>query len=289
MYDQMTVVVGIDAKTIQQFKVSHKTWFLHRPEMRNMRWVIFWDWTSIAELEIKHLDKMLALPKVQWIDWPSPQCPPKASYESQREMMLTGHVFVPAKHVETPWSMKIDTDVVAHGRPCEWLQEQWFDETCDTKGGTLECDADCEVRYVAPSWHYSKGVNFLGLLEEWGDGVCWGPCNPTNKRLNLPNYDPTALRFGHKRMCSWVSYYNVSFLQWLCRELERTVGYGKLPVPSQDTTVWYAAAREMWPEVCHPNHRLVNMKKLGWDNVSKLQALAERCKSILEAAHICAE
>jgi len=278
IYDQVTVVVGIDAKTIEQLRVSWPTWKKHRPEMWSMRWVMFWDSASLTREQYDAIHMAMRVPNMVSVPWN-----PQVEYESQREKMLTGHVFVPAEHVKTDFSMKIDADVVAERRDCEWLQEHWFDETCsaDREKG-LECDADCEVRYVAPSWFYTKGQDFIGRLERWGDVVDWGSgFTGPSTRLNLPNYDPTALRFGHKRMCSWVSYYNVNWLQWLCGELEKTVGRYKLPVPSQDTTVWYAAAREQGD--LPPNHRLVNMKKLGWDNISKINHLKAR------AAQICAK
>jgi len=276
MYDQVTVVVGIDAKTIEYLRVSCETWRLHRSEMWKMPWVLFFDWTQLGQPKIDELLKQLDLPQVSLVGWPTI---PEHSYESQREKMLSGHVWVPATCVQTQWSMKIDADVIALAKS-DWLQEAWFDELCRPEDG--ECDADCEPRYIAPSWHYTKGVNFLGRLEAWGDSVNWGP-HGKHPRLDIP-FDPTHLRVPHKRMCSWVSYYNVSWLQWLCRELERTVGNGRLPIPSQDSCVWYAAERERSGEPGNRSpglYRNVNMKKLKWTNCSKLSGLRETAAMVL--------
>ena len=275
MHDQVTVVVGIDAKTIEYLKVSVETWRLHRPEMWGMPWVLFWDWTQISREQLCMLASQLNVPNLRTVQWPGGGCPPKSEYESQRELMLSGHVWVPGAYVQTPWHMKIDADVIALG-PSDWLQKAWFEDTCDTQGGTLECDADCEPRYIAPFWGYTKGLNYLGRLEAWGDEVNWGP-HGDHSRLNIP-FDPTHLRVPHKRMCSWVSYYNVAWERWLCSQLERTVGVGRLPVPSQDTTVWYAAERE---NKGLRNYRIVSQKALNWTNCSKLSSLKETAARVL--------
>jgi hypothetical protein len=282
MHSEVTVVVGIDAKTIQQLAISCETWRLHRPEMWSMPWVLFWDWTKpygISREELEKIERQLAVPNLRTVQWPSSGSAPKHAYESQRECMLSGHVWVPGTYVETDWSLKLDTDVLAL-RKSDWLQPAWFEDCCDPAGG--ECDANCEPRYIAPGWNYTKGVNYLGRLEEWGDAVNFGP-HGIHPRLGIP-FDPTHLRVPHKRMCSWVSFYNVSWLRWLCRELGRTVGNGRLPVPSQDTTVWYAAERERNgpPDDLVPGcYRHVNMKKLGWGNFSKLGTLTEVAKQVL--------
>lgn len=275
MFDQVTVVVGIDAKTIEYLKVSCETWRLNRPEMWKMPWVLFHDWTTpggITDKQLWQMTDQLSVPNLIVTPWPMGGAS-RSDYESQRDMMLSGHVWVPAACVNTDWSMKIDADSIAMA-PSNWLQEEWFADLCRPEDG--ECDADCEPRYISPAWHYTKGQNFLGRLEEWGDNVKWGPYGD-HSRLNIP-FDPTHLRVPHKRMCSWVSYYNVSWLGWLCRELDRTVGAGRLPVPSQDTTVWYAEARENKE---NPLHRLVNMKKLAWTNCPKLSSLKETAARVL--------
>lgn len=260
MHDQVTVVVGIDAKTIQQLAISCETWRMHRPEMWSMPWVLFWDWTKpygISREELDKIERQLAVPHLRTVQWPSSGSAPKHAYASQRECMLSGHVWIPGQYVETPWHMKIDTDAIAHG-PSDWLQAEWFG-----------ADGDRPV-YVAPSWHYTKGVGFLGRLEEWGDRTMLAGY----PRLNIP-HDPTHLRVPHKRMCSWLSYYYTPFTRRLCNWLGESVGNGMLPVPSQDTTVWYAAARAQRP------HRIVNMKALRWANYPKIGKLAEVAKQVL--------
>ena len=141
-----------------------------------------------------------------------------------------------------------------------WLRPEWF----------VEDDFGRPPVYVAPRWHYTKGVNFIGRLEEWGDRVL----TSQYQRLNIP-FDPTHLRVPHPRMCSWCSFYQTAFTKHLAGLLDQSCGRGKLPVPSQDTTVWYAAAR------LQQFHRIVNMKLHGWTNCPKLTSLKETAERAL--------
>lgn len=257
MHDQVTVVVGIDAKTIEQLAVSCETWRLHRPEMWRMPWVLFWDWTQLTRDDIEGIRARLAVPNLRLVEWPNWGAP-KSNYESQRECMLSGHVWVPGEHVETPWHAKIDTDTLALA-PSDWLQDAWFADD-PVKGPPVYC---------APRWGYSKGFDVIGRLERWGDAALF-----KFPRLNIP-FDPTHLRVPHARMCSWVSYYATTFTRMLCVLLKETCGSGRLPVPSQDSTVWYAAERaKMF-------YRIVNQKKLLWNNYPKLAKLKEVAAQVL--------
>ncbi len=265
MHDQVTVVVGIDAKTIEYLKVSVETWRLHRPEMWGMKWLLFFDWTKPGGITDEQLCEMLdqiGVPDVTVQAWPLANGAARSDYESQRELMLSGHVWVPGQFVETPWHMKIDADVLALG-PSKWLQEEWF----APKPGMHK---DYLPSYIAPRWHYTKGKAFLNRLEEWGDSTIL----VTQPRLNIPA-DPNHLRVPHQRMCSWVSYYQTGFTQALCGWLEGSVGRGRLPVPSQDTTYWYAAER------AQRFYRIVSQKALSWTNCSKLSSLKETAARVL--------
>ncbi len=69
--------------------------------------------------------------------------------------MLTGLVFA-AQEVETPWYLKIDTDVVA--TPCRrWLDPRWFEP--DAKGRPCA--------FIASPWSYTKPAEWIDRLEEW--------------------------------------------------------------------------------------------------------------------------
>jgi hypothetical protein len=259
-YQDITVVVGVDAKTFPQLQASWPTWAKYRAEMWAMPWLVFHD--QLNRDQVVDFVHSIGVPQFQVVPWP-PQLAPYDVYASQRERMLTGHVWVPAEHVRTSWHMKIDTDVVAT-RHDNWFQPEWFED--HPQHGQMNC-------YVAPRWGYTKGVGFLEALDDWGDKIA-DLCHRPNPRLNIPQ-QPGQLRVGHERMCSWLSYYNVEFTKLCTSLLESSKSKWRLPVPSQDTFMWYVGAR------LGLHHNIVNMKRLGWDNISRLDALRQRVAEIL--------
>lgn len=258
---EITLVIGIDFKTVQQLEVSHRTWKKFQSHMYRWPWICFYDGCcpAFTNHSLNDLVKREVVPEqTRFVPWP--QCIGGNSrtphYESQRERMLTGHIFVPALHVQTPYFCKLDTDAIA-ARECEWPKAEWFENL---------------PQVVAPAWNYSKGQNFLGRLEEWGDKTRM----KEKPRLNIP-FDPTHLRVPHKRWCSWNSFYETGFVKLFLGLLhESGIDKGTLPVPSQDTCLWYAGER------LGVTVNKVNMKKHGgFTNIPKLANLIEQVQSIM--------
>jgi hypothetical protein len=260
--NDMTLVFGIDAKTIEQLKVSWPTWHRNRRSMWDWPWIVFYDNDQLTQDTVVELvdGTMAKTGEVTVVPWPFPSCP---AYDSQREKMLSGHVFVPADWCRTKWHMKLDTDALAKPH-AKWLDPEWF-------AG--------DPAYVAPRWHYTKGVGFLDKLDQWGDDLDKFSVEPLRPRLDIP-HEANALRVGHQRMCSWCSYYRTEFTELVAEACSGYVaGNEKLPVPSQDTTAWYVAARLGLP------HRIENMKRLGWSNHARLDELRRVAAEILGGAH----
>lgn len=259
--NDITLVLGIDAKTVEQLKASWPTWRRNRAEMWDWPWVVFYDQDQLDGAAVQDLliDVIGKGPEITFVPWPYPGIG-AAAYESQRERMLSGHVFVPADFVRTKWHMKLDTDALARPHK-EWIDPTWFEG---------------DPAYVAPRWHYSKGVGFLDRLDVWGDELQKFSVKPMLPRLEIP-HDPLALRVGHQRMCSWCSYYLTEFTGMVAEACSGCVnGFQKLPVPSQDTTAWYVAARIGLP------HRIENMKARGWSNHSRINELRRVSAEIME-------
>ena len=263
--DNLTVVVGVDAKTMVQFGASHRTWRRFHPWLFNVPWIVFYDWLDairiIAEIKQRQRDGQFPA-HATLVRWPLPYPPEKMpQYESQREKMLSGFCFVPPDFVKTDYWCKIDTDAVAL-RESDWPREEWF----------APDDLERTPDIVAPGWHYSKGAGYLDRLEEWGDTV---PALATKPRLEIP-HKPDQLRVGHPRWCSWLSFYKTAWTRKVAGWLTETCGPGKLPVPSQDSTHWYAGERG------GAFVRKVNFKKHGWTNVPKLAKLIETCQAAMQ-------
>jgi hypothetical protein len=255
----LTWVLGVDARTIQQATIACETWRIHRPELWKMPLLVFYDCSQLQHSDMLNWVADVLGYGCQYLQvepWPGPANP---TYESQREKMLSGHVWMPSRFVKTEWYMKLDTDVTASSGAGRWLDPEWFGE---------------DTQYVAPRWGYTKGVNFLNRLDDWGDATHAIHKYP---RLNIPQERPDQLRVPHQRWCSWVSYYRTSFAR-LCTILcEFSVGQDKLPVPSQDTLMWYVAERMKL------NGKIANQKRLGWENHAKLESLQRRVQEIRQA------
>ncbi len=276
----ITLVLGIDAKTIEQLRISWPTWKKHRaaasqPNMWDWPLILFFDRDQVNASDAYRLVRM----DMDWqgpteiVAWPPPTVQ-NSLYESQRERMLTGHVYIPALLCQTLYHMKLDTDALA--RPHEkWIEPQWFD-----KGGPY---GTWRPAYVAPKWNYTKGAGWLGRLEDWGDGALGAevPINPplqVNAPLGCrswPNYSATAKRVGHSRMCSWCSYYSTDFTKTAAMILAKSCGEYKLPIPSQDTTMWYIAER------CKLHKQIVGMKSRGWSNHPRVDELRRIAAEIM--------
>lgn len=264
MQRDMTIVVGVDAKTWPQLQLSIQTWIKYRPEMWQLPWIVFADTTQLDPVAVgRELMETYRVRNLTQVNWP----PPNVAYDSQREKMLTGHVYVPALYAATKWHAKIDTDVTACRRE-DWLPADWFEPDAGING---------LPSYVAPRWSYTKGAGFLPTLDAWGDRT---PPLSSKSPLNI-DQEPDQLRVGHSRMCSWVSFYRTDFTRLVAACCDPTfhVDSGpttfKLPVPSQDTVAWYVAAR------LGLFHRIKNQKALGWDNHSRIDDLRRRVEEIL--------
>jgi hypothetical protein len=269
MQRDMTIVVGVDAKTILQLRLSIQTWKLHRPEMWQLPWLVFVDGLQLDPAEVgTWLADDCGVRKLTIVNWPPPGADP---YESQREKMLSGHIFVPAMYVATKWHAKIDTDAVA-SRRADWMPADWFEPGDGISGLPA---------YIAPRWSYTKGVGFLPKLDRWGDEHVVASFR-NKPALNISQF-PEQVRVGHSRMCSWVSFYRTEFsvlVASLCDAAyyaaESPAGRYKLPVPSQDTVAWYVAAR------LGLFHRIKNQKAMGWDNHPRIADLERRVAEILQ-------
>jgi hypothetical protein len=159
----------------------------------------------------------------------------------QRVKMLTGFVVVPAVLVETPYWLKLDTDVVATGAD-DWIDPGWFDES---------------PAIVAHPWTFTRPANQMLDLDKWAEEYHLSFPEPP---LDLTP-KPGAERVGHRRITSWCSFSRTDFTQRCASLAYRTTG-DRIPVPSQDGYTWYVAKR-MGEPIVRPN-----MKRLGWQQWS---------------------
>lgn len=248
----LTVVLVVDSKTIEQAYYTIPTWFKNKRLLWTVPWVVVYDSRQISNERAHQLADNFRLPSPTLVPW-------HREYESQREKMLTAWVHVPPRAVQTKWWMKIDTDVIAKPHD-QWMDDAWF--LPDGKGEYAE--------YISSGWSYTKAkgggdiLEWCDSLEEWGDQFDWPP------KLNLHEH-VSGNKILYKRMASYVSYYNTEASKYLADRCD-----WELPVPSQDTVVWYCTERRGARKI----H--AKQKHLGWQSISNTKRLQKAALEILD-------
>lgn len=242
-----TTVVAVDAEHVAEWERTWPTWRRHRPEILARPLLV------ICDGAITNWRRRLAFldhPDYRTVTWNGPGA-------TQREKMLASLVFIPARELTTPWYLKLDTDAVAIGSgPPE---PSWFAP-----------DEDGRVpAFVASPWSYTKPAGALDVLERWADGV---EALRRFPRLNL-TAAPGALLVRHPRIISWCFYGHTAWT----REVAGYCADDRLPIPSQDTYLWYCAERMRWP------YRRILLKRHGWRHLSNPRRLAKVCREVVDS------
>lgn len=205
--DDITLVIAIDRRHLQELKFTYPTWHRFKNEILQFKRLIIYDKNELNENDFKFIinDNTKCVPwSMDGVD--------------QREEMLSSFILAVSKHVTTKWYLKLDVDAITT-KSCDWIDKSWF--------------ADGVV-FAAQKWGYSKPSNVLEILDNWGDTVEQLKCY---NRLDVP-YRPDWGSVHSKRIISWCFFGNTEwtkFVASLCGD--------KLPFPSQDTMMYYVAAR----------------------------------------------
>ncbi len=226
MYD-FTTVTGVDARTLEQLRHTWPTWRKWCPAILQRPMVVFHDHSVDPDAILTTINH----PAMRLWFWPPRGvvhgriCPDRWG-EPQRYKMLAGYVHVPPLAVNTPYWLKIDTDV------------------CAAPGASLPVDLfKSDAKIIAPAWHYTRpGDQMLDL-------DAWVARNPTSLEALAarPPLDlsppPGWQRVMHIRICSWCAFFDTRFTRHVSDYAALTCGAGQLPVPSQDGLMWYCCER----------------------------------------------
>jgi len=246
---RFTTVVGVDDAHLEELEMVWPTWKVFRPEILEHPLLLICD-GSAPQRDWEERLAFLTHPDRRLHCWVMPDA-------SQREIMLSGLVFATASHVTTPWYLKLDTDCAAMA-PARWLDDRWFAPDEDGRLPT----------FVTEPWGYTKPPDAIVRLDAWGDTV---PELQRYPRLDL-RPQPGASLLRHERIISWCFFGNTAWTR-------RVASYcqGRLPVPSQDTYLWYCAARQ------GDLFRTARMAQLGWRHLHRRDALRNACRKALWA------
>ena len=231
-----TLVLGVDEQHAAELLKVWPTWVANRPEITEHPIVMLYDEEMPPSLLA---DVWLALSRPASTLIMPIKVDADASL-TQRERMLSAFVLQAPRHVETPWMLKVDTDVVA-----ERYDPKWCDSGMLGKDGSV---------FVASQWGYTKPGNAIQILDDWGDGVTELARHP---RLDYkPSGDGRIVKCPG-RIISYVFFGRTDWLRWAAS----LVPDGKLPLCSQDTFHWYLAAR------MKANYSCKRMTDFGWRHV----------------------
>ena len=238
--EEFTTVVAVDERHQHELKYAWKTWEKMKPEITQAKTVLIVDSAEVDLNNNPFIDFILQKKNVEVFKWnPAP-----GLYADQREKMLTS--FFPAMNlVKTKWYLKIDTDCIAVNNDVNWLDPEFYKD---------------DPVFVSNPWGYTKPNNTFDIMDEWGDKFDLLNNFPA---LKLPyNKDSDLVR--HERIISFVYFGLSDWTKQMMTMCEKD-GNFKLPFPSQDTYMWYCAARRK------ELFKRVKYKKKDWRIKKKLQ------------------
>ena len=239
-----TLVIGVDKKHLRQLIQVWPTFIKHKPSLLKQPMVVFYD---KYEVNPTYIYEYVKHPNIRTHKWPIDNIEYEGQADSkwtnpQRYKMLAGFVHVPSMCVETDYWLKLDTDTVATGND-DWIDSKWFEGS---------------PAIISQRWGFTKPANQMLLLDAWvkENKELLSEMDQSSP-LNLTPNEGSS-RLNHKRIISWCSFFNTAFTTTCSDFANRTCGWYKLPVPSQDGYVWYLAKRM--------NKRIVttNMKARGF-------------------------
>lgn len=238
--NNVTIVTACDKKYIEFLKLTYPNWRKYK-NIDRYPVIVF---VNGIDLKDPVLD-FLRLPNVQLIEWDM------KNVDSQREKMLSAFVLGTAKYVNTKYWLKLDADSFATNNNNFITQEMKDYSFCGHK------------------WGYSF-VRHIKALDEWA-GKHWKRKLRTSPPMFNEKY-ANGKRYYHpeKRTISFIQLNSTKFTRW-CAKLCK----GRLPVPSQDTYMYYIADRFKSPI------KITNFKRLyGFDQSKGMDHLIKRLADV---------
>jgi len=264
MIPEYTTVIGVDRRHLEQLAHTWPTWQKHKSSILSHPMIVFYDYQQVSEKEVREVVEHPHLTTVPWPYLPGAQFKGDGSSKwenPQRNKMLCGFIHVAAKHVRTPYWLKIDCDVVATGRD-DWINPDWFVG---------------KPAIVAHRWTFTKPPNQMDLLDQWVDDnqdilIYFRDTKP----LDLHPKSPESERLSHKRIISWCGLFQMDFT-WLCAGASvATCVPLNMPCPSQDGFMFYMAKRLGFSIMA------TNLKKLGWQHWSTMGNVIKYSQQAME-------
>jgi len=155
---------------------------------------------------------------------------PKAA--TSREEMISAFVFGVGVFVKTKYWIKLDCDCTPKSENLHIPPEAWRSTLTAKAWGYTKVKGDPQFE--------EDGIHWLKRLDEWANAL---PDFKDTEPL-FADVEIEGARHGHKRICTFFAIEKTAWTKHLLDMCMRSeIRPGMLPVPSQDTTTWYAITR----------------------------------------------
>jgi hypothetical protein len=228
-----SLLIALDREHLEEFSVSFPTWAYHKPELLDLAIVFVCDgdagWNTMAwHLAIRKILDASNYRGIASVYFTS------GEFASQREKMLTALVTIGPRYIETPYYFNLDCDCIATGKR-DWIDSAWFTDS---------------PAIIASAWGYTRPASMVADFDAWADRF------PHTFGTEHTPHTISGNVARHKRI---ISYCMFGRTDWTRRMAE--LAGDRLPIPSQDTFLGMAAARNKQKIV------KVRMSNHGWRHV----------------------
>lgn len=214
----VTVVTACDQKYIDCLKLTMPTWIKNK---NILQFPIIVYVNGFTEND-KRLDFLRKHKNISIIHWDM------CDVSNHREKMLSAFVYGPARDVKTKYWLKIDADAYA------------------TNNNPLVKQDMVGYDIVGHRWGYTKPYIWLETLNKWAKN------NKIDYIYNIDKNNIKNNRYYHKRTNSFIQLHSTEFTR-----IAAALSKDRLPVPSQDTYLWFVSQALRRPI------RLYNFKRFG--------------------------
>lgn len=238
--NNVTIVTACDPKYVEYLKLTFPNWRKYKA-IDKYPVIVF---VNGIDLNSPTLD-FLRLPNVKLIDWDMKNA------ESQREKMLSAFVLGTAQYVTTKYWLKIDADSFA------------------TNYNRFITDEMKDHVFCGHKWGYSF-VKHIKALDEWASKHWKGALRKFSPMFNEKCANGKRYYHPEKRTISFIQLNNTRFTKWCAR-----LAKGRLPVPSQDTYMYYVA------KCFNSSIGVMNFKRhFGFDQGKNMEHLVRRLAEV---------
>jgi hypothetical protein len=214
----LTLVTAVNSKYYSKFVNNFKLWN-ETENLMELPKIVFAHPDAIDNVSVYLKD----FNNVKIIKWEMKNA------QSTREEMLSAFVFGTAKHVKTKYWMKLDCDSKPTRKKVEFHPETFKSHVTADPWHYTKCKGD-------PNYNHEESPHWLHQLDQWANSL-----DDFKGTSPLFNHPISGRTHRHGRIRSFCEVEKTAWTKHLADMCNRTGG--RLPVPSQDTTTWYAATR----------------------------------------------